>query len=83
METTRHIFRVDRNEINYLRVIIESYDGMAIVRTLDPYAALIELEISPGCKDVVFDLLKCLRNKEEIKLEEIFRSFNPCQDTVI
>ena len=53
METSNQIFCVDRQEINYLRVIIESYDGMAIVRTIDPYDALIEIQISPGCEDIV------------------------------
>ena len=43
METTKHIFKVDRREINYLRVTIESYDGMALVKTIDPQSALIEL----------------------------------------
>ncbi|MFC1863383.1 DUF4911 domain-containing protein [Thermodesulfobacteriota bacterium] len=69
METTNQIFCVDRQEINYLRVIIESYDGMAIVRTIDPYDALIEIQISPGCEDILFMLLKSLERTENIKLK--------------
>lgn len=68
METIKNIYRVDRREINYLRVIIESYDGMAVVRTIDPYEALIELQISPGCKDLIFELLDYLRKNEAINL---------------
>ena len=71
METVRRIFRVDRQEINYLRVTVESYDGMAVVRTLDPKAALIEVRISPGCESFVSDLLDYLAREEGINLESI------------
>lgn len=68
METIKNIYRVDRREINYLRVIIESYDGMAVVRTIDPYEALIELQISPGCEGLISELLVYLRKNEAINL---------------
>jgi hypothetical protein len=61
-------FRVDRKDISYLRWIIESYDGMAFMKTIDPYNALIELEISPGCEDLLFELLDHLRVYENIRL---------------
>jgi len=38
----RH-FLLPRAEIGYLRFILESYDGLAFVRTLDPRPALIEI----------------------------------------
>jgi hypothetical protein len=68
METTRVNFHVDRKEISYLRWIIESYDGMAFLKTIDPHHALIELEISPGCERLVFDLLDHLRMNEKIRI---------------
>ena len=37
METTKRIFKVDRQDIHYLRTTIESYDGMAVVRTVEPH----------------------------------------------
>ncbi|MBW2609041.1 MAG: DUF4911 domain-containing protein [Deltaproteobacteria bacterium] len=72
METIKHVFQVDRREINYLRVIIESYDGMAVVRTIDPHAALIELQVSPGCEDLIFELVNSLRKNEDIRMVEVF-----------
>lgn len=69
METVKKIYCVDRQEINYLRVIIESYDGMGIVRTIDSNHALIEIEISPGCGKTFSMLLKSLKEEENIKLE--------------
>ena len=59
---------MDRREINYLSVIIASYDGMALVRTIDPHEALIELQISPGCEHFVFELLDYLVEDEDISL---------------
>ena len=69
METTKRIFKVDREDIHYLRTTIESYDGMAVVRTVDPGEATIELLIAPGCEDLISRLLAALREKEGIRLE--------------
>jgi hypothetical protein len=68
METIKHIFRVDRREINYLKITIESYNGMAVVKTIDPYEALIELQISPGCETLIFELLNSLVENESIQI---------------
>ena len=68
METIKHLFKVDRRDINYLKITIESYDGMALVKTIDPYAALIELQISPGCETLVFELLDSLAKVESIPI---------------
>ena len=71
METTKRIFKVDREDIHYLRTTIEAYDGMAVVRTVDPAEATIELLIAPGCEDLISGLLTALREKEEIPLEPL------------
>ena len=63
MQTIRHIFRVDRSDINYLRTTIESYDGMAVVSTLDPGNAYLEIRISPGCEQLISELLDSLREE--------------------
>jgi len=68
METIKRVFWVDRNEIAYLRMTFESYDGMAVVRTLDPRKALIEVLIAPGCLDLVERLVEDLVKREGIKL---------------
>ena len=59
---------MDRREINYLTITIESYDGMSVVRNIDPYEALIELQISPGCETLVFELLNSLVENESIEI---------------
>jgi hypothetical protein len=71
LETTKWLFRVDREAIHYLRTTIESYDGMAVVRTVDPGEARIELLIAPGCEDLISRLLAALRDKEAIRLDAV------------
>jgi hypothetical protein len=68
MKTHRHVFRVDRREINYLRVTMESYDGMAVVKTLDPHEALIEVLVSPGCETLFSELLSALVDGESMDI---------------
>jgi hypothetical protein len=39
----KRYFRVPRREIGYLRFILESYDGLAFVSTLDSAEGLVEI----------------------------------------
>jgi hypothetical protein len=68
METIKRILEVDRREINYLRVTIESYDGMGVVKTVDPHVALIEVGVSPGCEYLFSELANSLQQNEGISL---------------
>jgi len=70
-ETSKMIFQVRRKDIDYIRNTLESYDGMALVRTIDPYKALIEVYIAPGCEDIVLELIDSLKNKENIELYKL------------
>ena len=45
---------------------MESYDGIALVRTIDPYKALIEIYIAPECEDLVDELIESLKHREGI-----------------
>ncbi len=71
MQTIRKSFQVERSDISYIRWIVESYDGMAIVTTLEPAEGIIELKIAPGCESIVDELIKSLRNDEGIKLNPV------------
>jgi hypothetical protein len=71
MKTISHTFRVDRRDINYLRVTLESYDGMAVVKTVDPDAALIQIQMAPGCETLVFELLGSLAQDEGLDLVRV------------
>ena len=49
-ESAKRCYRVDRREIAYLKFILEAYDGLAVVSTLDPQAGIVVLHIAPGCE---------------------------------
>ena len=50
---------------------MESYDGMAIVSTINPMDAVIEIKIAPGCETIIDELILSLRNDEGIRLDPI------------
>lgn len=50
--TVRYYF-IKPEEIHYLTFILEAYEGVAVVTTIDRIQGLIMLQISPGQEDVV------------------------------
>ena len=68
MKSTKMIFQVDRREIHYLRFTLESYDGMAVVSTIDPHLALIEVSIAPGCEKLISELMDALIKDEGMSI---------------
>ena len=69
MDTHSKFFRIHRKDIAYFKFIMESYEGMAVVRTRDPYEATVELMVAPGCEKDVEDILKGLH--QEITIEPL------------
>jgi len=69
MDTRSLFLRVPRKEIAYLKFIIESYEGMAVIRTKDPYQAMVELMIAPGWEKEVDALIEDLQ--KEIPMERV------------
>ena len=65
--TTQKNYRVDRRQISFLKFIIEAYDGVAMLRTVDAAAGIVALHIAPGCEAVADMILNDL--KREIMLE--------------
>ncbi len=68
MDTHSLFLRIRRKDIAYLKFIIESYEGMALVRTKDPDQAIVELMIAPGWESEVEKVLEALR--KEILIEK-------------
>ncbi len=69
MDTHSKYFRLRRKDIAYFKFIIESYEGMAVVRTKDPGEAVVELMIAPGWEQDVEEVLEALR--QEIPIEPL------------
>lgn len=61
-------FQVPSAEIGYLRFILEGYDGLAQIRTLDVQQGLIELMCSASQRTTLDSLLAALA--EELPLRE-------------
>ncbi|MBS3906387.1 MAG: DUF4911 domain-containing protein [Syntrophaceae bacterium] len=69
MDTHSEYFRLRRKDIAYFKFIIESHEGMAVVRTKDPREAIVELMIAPGWEKDVEEVLDGLR--KEIWIESL------------
>jgi len=63
--------KVDRKDVSYLRWTIESYDGMALVSTIDPGPAYVEVRMAPGCEEIVTDLLGHLAREEGVGITRL------------
>ncbi|UCD88347.1 MAG: DUF4911 domain-containing protein [Desulfobacterales bacterium] len=46
--TVRRYYRIDRRQIHFLKFVLEGYDGVAVLRTIDPSEGLVVLHIGPG-----------------------------------
>lgn len=61
LETLKKYLRIDRREISFLKFILEAYDGIATLTTIDPHQGIVLLRIAPGCEDEVETILKDLK----------------------
>jgi hypothetical protein len=53
MEMTRRRYRVDRRQISFVKFILEAYDNVAVVSTVDARHGLVQIRIAPGCENLV------------------------------
>ena len=53
METTRRVYRLDRCQIGFVKFILEAYDNVAVMSTLNPHQGLVQIIIAPGCETMV------------------------------
>ncbi len=65
----KRCFKVSRCDIAYLHFIIESYDGLATLSTIDAGSGVVQLSIPVGFAAEAESLLQAL--KSEIKITEI------------
>jgi len=63
------ILSIEKSEICYLQWIIESYDGMAIVRTIDSMNGTVEISIAPGCSEEIESLIKFLKDDGSLHIK--------------
>ena len=62
-------FKLKRKDIALVQFIIEGYEGMATVTTIDPHTAKIQISIIP---DFILDMSAVIKDlKNKYKMEEI------------
>ncbi len=69
MKTSRQYYRVDSREISFLRFILEGYDGLAVLTTLDARSGKVVLTVAPGCEQDVSTVIRGL--KKEMLIEPL------------
>ena len=69
-QTDKYLLSIERKEICYLQWIIESYDGMASMRTINSVNGEIEISIAPKCKEDVVSLVKSLQKEGSIHINK-------------
>ncbi len=67
MNTVSKYFRLHRKDIAYFKFIIESHEGMAVVRTKDAHAAIVELMVAPGWENAVNEVIEGLQREIQIE----------------
>jgi len=58
----RH-YRVNRSDICFLKYLLESYEGLAMVTTEDATQGRIVVRIAPGCADTVDTIMASLASE--------------------
>jgi hypothetical protein len=60
MDTRCVLVHVERHDIGLLCSLMAGYEGVAIVRTVDPQQGLVELLVAPAFYTTVLDILQAL-----------------------
>lgn len=69
MHTVQIYTKVNPKDMAFLKFIVESYEGLAVLRTVDPKEGIIEWMVAPDLVDQAEELIDCLR--DEIPIEPI------------
>jgi len=69
VETIKKYYRVDRREIAFLKFILEAYNGLAVLTTIDSEKGIVVINIAPGCETDVEMILQDL--KKSVMIENI------------
>ena len=68
-KTITRYYRINPKEISFLKFILEAYDGLAVVTTIDSSEGIISITIAPGC---IQDAEKIIHGlKDEIMIEKV------------
>ena len=80
LSMTVSYYRVDRRDISLLRFILEAYEGVATLTTVDPREGIVKVLAAPGRERLVADLMATLCASREILMEPISDAYPAPQD---
>ena len=60
METIIRCYRVDRRRIGFVKFILEAYDNVAVLSTLDARKGIVRIAIAPRCESLVDGIMQSL-----------------------
>jgi hypothetical protein len=76
-------FKLKRNNIALVQFIIEGYEGMATVTTIDPNAAIIQVSIMPDFLQEMINVMESLKNKYGLEEIEYYNSNSHSSVTLV
>ncbi len=65
-EMINKLYKLNRQNIAVVQFIVEGYEGMATVSTVDPHAAIIKISIMPDFISEINGLIDDLKKKHKI-----------------
>ena len=68
MDTGCVLVGVERRDIGLLCSLMAGYEGVAIVRTVDPHQGLVALLVAPAFHTTVLDILQALSQEMPLRL---------------
>ena len=87
MDTRCVLLRVERHDIGLLCSLMAGYEGVAIVRTVDPKQGLVVLLVAPAFYTTVLDIIQALSQEMPLDLltteagNDISEIFRPRSET--
>ncbi len=70
-------YRIDRRQVHLMKFVLEGYDGLAVMRTVDPRQGLVALHIPPGCEADVDMIIEDLRGHMRIEAADVVGKETP------
>lgn len=69
MRTIPYYYKVERRDIAFLRFIVEAYEGIAVLSTVDQHRGIVVLHVPLGCEESVLGLMGALSS--DISIESV------------
>ena len=73
MKSSTKYYQIERSQIAFFKFILEAYEGIAVLSTVDSFRGVVVLRIPPGCESETEMLVNVL--EREIMIEPVEAAF--------